>query len=168
MLNLQPLDIIVTRDRTPISWWLRVKTGSEWSHVCLAGENKTVYTTSMFGFEHRLLEDYLKRKSFAVYRFPGLQKEQIDYGLKLCHQELNKPYAYSDLFRMILQNYRGRGVKQIKHDSQNFFCSEFVAYVYWQMGLKLAPQKHKEPSGYTPADCIDDQRLDLIGGADRN
>lgn len=158
-MNLQPLDIVVTRDKTPVSWWIRVRSNSEWSHVCLGGEDSTIYTTSAFGFKHVLAEDYLKKKSFAIYRMPHLHPDQLAYGLRLCRLELGKPYAYRDLLMMVLQNLKGQGIKKLKHDSPNHFCSEFVAYVYRFIGTPLAPQKHKEPSGYTPADCIDDIRL---------
>lgn len=164
---LHPLDIIVTRDKTPLSWWIRVKSGSAWSHVCTAGEDQTIYTTGLNGFSHVPAETYLAKKSFAIYRMPFLEKAQLDYGLRLCHQQLAKPYAYRDLLALVMKNYLGQGVVGLTFNSKNFFCSEFVAYLYQQIGLKLAPQKHKEPSGYTPVDCTDDIRLNCLAVVNR-
>lgn len=128
----------------------------------MAGENNTIYTTAALGYQHVQAADYLKGKEFAVYRMPGLTIGQKRIGVTVNEMELGKPYAYKDLLTMVLQNYKGQGVKKLNHDSKNHFCSEMVAYTFLKMGITLAPQLNKEPSGYTPNEVVDDVRLNML------
>ena len=47
--EIQPMDIIVTREKNPISWWIRYKSNGDWSHVCLGGPDGPVFTTTVEG-----------------------------------------------------------------------------------------------------------------------
>lgn len=158
------MDIIVTRTRTPISWWIRWRAYSPWSHVCVAGEHDVIFTTAWNGFDAKDAADYLKGKSFAIYRFvsPDLTPEQLKAGLFFNRQMLGAPYSYKDILSLWLDSFRGHGTEGLKDASDKMFCSEAVANAYRAMGIVLAPQLKKDPHMMLPGDCIEDIRLEKV------
>lgn len=159
------MDIIVTRTRNPISWWIRWRTGSEWSHILLAGEDNTVYTTTAKGYSHLQADKYLKGKEYAVYRMQpyfALVPNQLERGLAFSNGLLGIPYAYSDFARLLGRNLFGKGTKGVKHNSSNVYCAESVAETYNAMGIKLMPQLGKKPNEVMPHELILDYRLELV------
>lgn len=167
--DLQPMDIIVTRDKTFLSWFIRVMSGQKWSHVCLAGENGTIYTTdngfTLFGkkigngFSHVDAEQYLKGKTWGVYRtVTPLTEQQKETGKDTCDKMIGDDYDYLGLFNMFVTNLKGEGVPD---DGTPYAkkCTETVLFVYDMMGVHLLRHTYKTPGGVTPGEFGYDSQL---------
>lgn len=166
--QLLPMDILVTRTRSPISYFIRMKTNSDWSHVCLAGEDGTIFTTTATGYALVRAEKYLKGKSFAVYRHEQIDDIRRDYGLHKNRKLLEADYAYGDLLKMIGANYLGREVKEVKNaDDKKYFCAEIVSETYWDMHLPLLPHLGLKFTGFTPQRCVEDSRLHEVARVEK-
>lgn len=161
--KLQPMDIVVTTQGTFSGWWIRTETASEWSHVCLVGANKSIYTTGL-RFAKKDAFDYLiKQGAFAVYRMPGLTDTQRMDGEIACGHLVGQFYPIIDVISMKVQNWFKPGSKRLWLDDKNLICSQSVAYIYEnRIGIKLAPQRRLHFSMYRPDTCIDDIRLEEV------
>lgn len=165
---LERMDIVVTRTHSPVSWWIRKKTNSDWSHACLIGAadpktgQPTLFTTTAWGYKQVDAAKYLNGKTYAVYRLPSMDADRIDMGVFFNRKILNTPYAWRDIFHAWLQNWKGRAIKKLAKNSKNYYCAEAVAETYKQMGYRLLPHRKMEPSGFMPHHCAEDVRLKLI------
>ena len=159
--GIKPMAIIVCRKkRSPISWWIRWRTGDEWSHVCLVGRDNTIFTTTRKGYALVRADEYLKDREYEVLEME-LPDERIRAGFKFNHELIGTPYSYTDFGRLILRNLKGKGTKGMKNNSKNVYCAESVAETYRAMGITLFEQTGKKPNEMLPADCGLDHRLKL-------
>lgn len=157
--QLQPMDIVVTRDKTPISWWIRQKTSSKWSHVFLMGENGTAYTTA-FKFMQTDAVKYLMDKSFAVYRLPNLSPLQTTIGIKACKEEIGTFYPVWNFALMDFENEVNPGSTNAPTLGKAKVCSQFTSWVYEEpMNAPLLPYLHMHWQMMTPGRCVEDSRL---------
>ncbi len=160
--NIKPMAIIVCRKkRSPISWWIRWRTGTEWSHVCLVGRDNTIFTTTAGGYALKRADTYLKNREYEIHEM-DLTDEQIREGFKFNHELIGTPYSYTDFARLIGRNLRGKGTKGMKNNSPNVYCAESVAMTYEKMGITLFEKSGKKPNEMLPADCAMDHRLKLV------
>lgn len=163
--QLKPLDIIFTRTTSPLSWFIRMKTNSDWGHVCLVSQDTNVIHTpegnNLFeilrtghlgSFKLVPKDKYLKGKTYKIVRVPQLTDEQRSEGLVYLDQQVGQPYATKDLINLVQQNYKGSQIKRLEDNSPFFFCSEFVDFVFRQIGQRLSFWKDKDSSGMTPQD----------------
>ena len=161
-MDIQPMDIIVTRTKSPISWWIRYKTGSQWSHVCLGGPNGTIFTTTSKGYKLVRAEKYLKGKTFEVWRpqnlVNGLKQRGINYSLEL----IGTPYSYTDILRLLWSNVKGKGAEGVKGNSKNIYCAESVCKTYHAMDRPLFISTRKNCNMVLPHECIIDATLKKI------
>lgn len=162
--DMLPMDIIVTREKNPISWWIRMKSNGDWSHVCLAGEDGTIFTTTISGYSLVRASNYLGKgkKDFAVFRHKDMDEIKREYGLRKNREMLEMPYGYGDLFRMVMSSYQGKAVKETKQNNKAYFCAEAVAETYQDMGLPLLSHLGYKPSGMTPERCTEDEDVHEI------
>lgn len=160
--DLRPMDVIVTRDKTPLSWMIRRETKQRFSHVCLGGAEvkgrPTIYTTAasflrpLGSFTRTDAETYLRGKTYAVFRHPYVKAIHQQAGLWKCQKDLGKQYDYPSLFALLL-NW--------KIDNDSLYCAEQVTICYLYMGFALSAHLRKKPNEMLPYDCVDPE-MELV------
>lgn len=170
-VHLRDMDIIVTRDKTPVSWWIRKQTTSLWSHVLLAGADGVGYSTGVSGFPFWRygvveLDEYLAGKDFMIIRLRDLTDTQRAMGMTAINEEIGKPYPMTDPISMWIQNMFAPGAYKLKVNSAARICADSVAWTYERMGRELAPHLELDTSMMTPQRCIEDHMAEDVAGWD--
>lgn len=173
-MTIQPMDVIVSRDWTPISLWIRIASASRWSHVFLGGKDGFVYTTNMKlqigpwkilpGYMKVPAEQFLKGKKYAVYRLPGLSNYSKDAGINFNEKILGEQYDFFGPAALWLNHFKGLGAEGVQNKLR--FCAEVVTQCYKYMGYVLSIHLRKKPQDMLPFDCVD-PRMELIYSNDR-
>ena len=164
--TLEPLDIIAcTNPKSWISYFLRIRTNSDFSHVCLMGEHGTLFTTTIFGYQLKDAVSYLRKMNFVVYRHSEMDETKRRIGLISNYSMLDIPYGFFDVINLITSMFKtGSRVKKLITNTDDYFCAEAVAYVYEEIGLKLLAHLGYHPSAMTPQNCIEDHKLFKVAG----
>lgn len=165
--NLYPGDILLFKKKKGFDLWGSVITAEERDtdvcHAAFADSASFIWTT---GAENHLgipafygyvkTEDYLAGKSFYICRYAWLTRVQTDKLNQTARSMQGQMYGIWKVVLLIQLSKLGGIVKRlhpwITHVVKNPFCSEAVAYCYWQAGLRICEEMGKEePSAITPA-----------------
>jgi len=134
MDDLCPGDLILSYENSFFSWFVRLMTKSEWSHVGIYEENGTFISSVPFsGVCEKCLKDV---NHYAVYRVKGLSKLQADKAVEFCKERLGKGY---DFLQIILLGYRlltdKLDVNAGDPHPDQYVCSELISEAFASVGI---------------------------------
>jgi hypothetical protein len=136
--DLLPGDIVVSRENSLASRFIRWATNSPWSHVSIVTfEGKLIGAVPPAGVCIRplsVLTDY------EVYRFILATPDMVDYVLRWCESKIGDGYDFKQVvlvgYRLLigkLATYKG------DPNPHAYMCSEFVAEAWGSVGWHMAP-----------------------------
>ena len=126
------MKLLFTRERTFTSWLIRFVTWSTYSHVDLIIEGQVYGAKSFKGVHFASLQDRLKESSSAEIM-------EIDFNFdeekinQFVYDNLGKPYDWFGAISL--------GLKREWQDDKKWFCSELIAVLLKEGGLKIFDDK---------------------------
>lgn len=164
---LQPGDILLFKIKKDFDIWGKVITSEERDtdvcHATIIGHRGFVWSTGVkkkFGvsayFGAVKFENYLPGRSFYVCRLDNLSPV-------VCGEIMDTTYGFTGqvygMWKVLLLTQKAKfgGIVRrlypwLTKVVKNPFCSESVAYSYWQAGIRICENMGKEePSAITPA-----------------
>lgn len=173
--KLEPGDVILTRDWTPVSWAIRFLEGDcDWSHACVYVGSDKIFTTGAhdllwFGVvdAHR----YLQGKPYCVLRpVQPLTNSEIAGLIRwnvMQIQDGNR-YPLGTVIGLAIQKFFG---KEVQHPAVTArcgtYCTQSVIEDYRYIGRNLLNENaHQDPAATTPEDLIESPVLRLVYRSD--
>jgi len=179
-LRLQVGDVIFTRNNWSLtSYAIRLLQTSlsrglfEWSHVCIAGEDGTIYTTgatsrSKYGvlktrYGKVDANDYLcKQGAWTVKRWhEGLTDTQKERMVGLNEAMCGREYDVTSLLAGIVKLFRLKGLDGQNKGRRRLFCAEAVAHCYNTLGLFICDM-NTDADGYSVDEIYYSDKLKFI------
>jgi hypothetical protein len=134
-------------------------TGYKYSHVAVVYNSEGEVLEIVAGKESCLVPISLD-KSFHIEVRRSRQEINQSDCVKLIDENIGKGYDYFAIIRILIKRLTSKDLNLFKNDSKRIFCSEFVDYLYSELGVDLVP-KNKD-SVVNIQDVRESAELDFV------
>lgn len=119
--------LFCTAPSNPLSWAIRVRTWSRWSHVALVDGDSVIEAVALKGVVRTpLWRRQAVDPRWAISALPCRDPSAV---IEAATTQLGKPYDYTAV--------AGLGLRRVWKDADSWFCSELVAWAFDQGGSPL-------------------------------